>query len=189
MDTALVKAIASIIQAIVTSAGIVVGGVWTYMVFVKKRQKYPRASVRHDISHRNLGGGHVLLSVRATISNAGEVLLSLESAETRVQQVLPPLATLLDDVKKGKDPVPTGETEVGWPLLCSRKSKRKIGEFQIEPGESDSIQYDFILSEEVGTVEIYTYLKNEAVHKRNIGWNVTTIYDLCPPEGVGEDYD
>jgi hypothetical protein len=180
MDTTTLKAIASIIQAVVTSGGIVVGGVWTYRLFVKKRQKYPRASVRHDISHRKLGGGHVLLNVRATISNAGEVLLSLESAETRVQQILPLGATLLDDIREGKDLVPAGETEVPWPSLFNRKSERKKGEFQIEPGESDSIQYDFVLPERVRTVEVYTYLKNEAVHKRNIGWSVTTIYDLSP---------
>jgi len=181
MESCNIKDLTDIIQAILTSAAILVGGSWSYLLFVRRRQRYPRANLKHEITHRTIGDGFVLLSVAATITNNGEVLLSLASAETRVQQVVPAPPDLLAAAKKGKDPVVEGETEVQWPPLCSRRSKWDKDQFQIEPGESDRIQYDFILKDDVITVGVYTYLKNEKVPKREIGWGVTTLYDLGPP--------
>jgi hypothetical protein len=181
MESCNIKDLTDIIQAILTSAAILVGGLWSYLLFVRRRQRYPRASLKHEITHRTIGDGFVLLSVAATITNNGEVLLSLISAETRVQQVVPPPPELVSAAKDGKDPVTKGEREVRWPLLCSRQSRWEKSQFQIEPGESDSIQYDFILNHEVQTVEVYTYLKNETIRKRNIGWSITTLHDVVLP--------
>lgn len=186
MELCSLKDITDTIQAILTSAAIAVGGIWSYLLFVRTRQKYPRANLKHDLTHRPLGDGFVVLSVKGNISNAGEVLLSLASAQTRVQQVLPPPADLLDAVKKAKDPVREGDTEVRWPLLYSRQSKWGKGEFQIEPGESDAIHYDFILNDQVRTVEVYTYVRNERVRRRDIGWSVTTLYDITSRQPIGE---
>lgn len=189
MDLKELRHLAETLQAVLTSAAIVVGGLWSYLLFVRKRQKYPRASLAHNISHRPLGDGYVLLSVRAGITNAGEVLLSIVSVETRLQQVLPPPSDLIKALKGGQDPIPEGRTEMDWPLLRSRLSDDKARELQIEPGESDSIQYDFMLDRSVRTVEIYTYIKNEKVRKRDVGWSVTSLYDIQPQRRQEEPSD
>jgi hypothetical protein len=181
MESCSIRNLTDIIQAVLTSLAILVGGSWSYLLFVRRRQRYPRANLKHEITHRTIGDGFVLLRVTATVTNNGEVLLSLACAETRVQQVVPAPADLLGAAKKGKDPLAEGETEVEWPILFSRQSKWDKDEFQIEPGESDQILYDFVLKDDVTAVEVYTYLKNEEVKKREIGWNMTTIYDLAPP--------
>ncbi|MSQ32999.1 MAG: hypothetical protein EXR60_01050 [Dehalococcoidia bacterium] len=171
------KDVADIAQSVATVLAILVGGYWTWMFFVSKRGRFPRADIKHNISHRPFANGKVVLSVSVIISNNGDVLLSLVSLETRVQQVLPPPPNVLDVIETGGDPVKAGEGEVQWPELSSRALSLKKGEFEIEPGESDHRMFDFFIDEEVQTVEVYSYFKN--VKKDGpIGWGRTTVYDI-----------
>lgn len=68
---------------------IIVGAGWTYVLFIKQRQKYPRANLAHRITHRSLGNGKLLMNIDATLSNAGAVLIRIVSGELRIQHVLP----------------------------------------------------------------------------------------------------
>lgn len=168
------KDLSAIVQAVFTVAAIIGGGFWFY----KRRQRYPRADVTHSITHKALPNGKLLLHVTVTISSKGEVLLSLISGVTRIQQVLPLPSSVLDTINKGLDPVKKGQTEVEWPLIEERKPKWKEGKIEIEPGESDHIDCDFILEGSVKTIEVYSYFKNASKPGKEIGWQLTTVYDL-----------
>lgn len=172
------KEIADLIEAILTSVGIIVAGIWSYLLFIKRRQKYPRAVVEHYISHRRIDDNAILLVVDSKVTNIGDVLLSLTSAETRIQQILPLDAEMLQAIGQGKPIVQEDDTEAVWPLIHSKKSNWTRRDFQIEPGESDHIRYDFILVHGVQTIEVYTYIDNESIRSRKIGWSTTTLYDL-----------
>lgn len=172
------KDFADIVHSFFTVLGIVVGGVWTYMLFIEKRQRYPRAKATHAITHKPLGHNSVLLHVTTDISNSGEVLLRLESGFTRVQQLLPPPPEVVAAIKKGGDPVPAGKTEYPWPLVGERTWDWKAQPHEVEPGENEEVHCDFVIADTHSTVEIYTYVRNEAKPNREIGWNLTTIYDL-----------
>ncbi len=179
-----------------TIAAIVVGGIWAYLLFIRRRQKYPRAALTHHIVHRRISHDElpddkVLLRVGLVIENPGEVLLSLISGETRVQQVEPWPKWFLEKVKNGEDPVEEGQTEVNWPyagepgerLLQFEKKEREV-----EPGEKDEIHFDFVLTAECEAVLVYTYIQNQAKlgwrrKGRDIGWGVTSLYDLHNPDG------
>ena len=174
------KEILEVANHVVSVLAVLFGGFWGYLLFVKRRQKYPRANLVHHITHRPFGGGKTLLQVSVTISNTGEVLLSLISAQVRVQQLLPPTPNVAGCLERGEDPVPDGDTEVPWPLLQERKTAWTAGEFEIEPGESDQICYDFFVDSEVSSVEIYSYLTNVRKRQREIGWHLTSTYDLLP---------
>ncbi len=178
----MMKLIAHTIQAAVTAGALVVGGVWSYWLFVQNRQRYPRAGIVHRITHRHIGNDKLLLHVGVTVSNLGNVLLSLIALETRVQQVLPLPDDVLEAIDKGQDPVPEGKTEVAWPLIASHKSKLQKGECEVEPGESQDIHHDFILPGDVEVVEVYTYVMNEQKRRRELAWELTTLYDLSEPE-------
>ena len=178
MEISKLKDITDIIAAIATVVAILVGGFWSYTLFVRKRQKYPRANITHRVTPRPMTNSQLLLNVAVTISNPGEVLLSLVSGEIRIQQILPPPSELLNSINQGHDPVEEGQTEVQWPLIASRKSKWEKGKLEIEPGESDQLQYDFILDAKVQTIQVYSYLRNAKKRRREIGWGLTTIYDL-----------
>lgn len=177
MDISKIEYIADIILVAVTVIAIIIGGTWSYWLFVKNRQKFPRASIAHRITHRHIADGKLLLHVNVIISNTGDVLLSLIHLETRIQQLLPLPAGILDSINKGQNPVPEGETEVAWPLIDSQELEFKEGECEIEPGESQEIHHDFIIDAEVETIEVYSYLINEQKRDRKIAWDLTTIYD------------
>lgn len=163
-------------QGVITSGAIIVSGFWACHLFVRRRQKYPRASISHHIAHVALEEGKLLLCVSTNITNLGEILLSLVRIETRIQQVLPLPHEVQACIALNGNPVPAGATEVSWPILDSHEVELKS--YEIEPGESQEYQHDFILDSPVKAVKVYSYIKNAAKHDREIGWDATTLYDL-----------
>jgi hypothetical protein len=182
------KEVVDIIQSAVTVIAMIVGGIWSYWLFVKNRQRYPRAGIAHHITHRRIGNDKLLLHVSVAISNVGDVLLSLVSLETRIQQVLPLSDKVLEVINKGQNPVSEGETEVAWPLIDSQKLELERGDCEVEPGESQEIHHDFILDAETEAIEVYTYLINEQKRTREIAWDLTTLYELDETEEISLSY-
>jgi hypothetical protein len=176
-----IASILSILQALATVAAFALGGIWTLWVFNTRRQRYPRASIEHLVTHKRLGHSKVLLHVDVRISNIGEVLMSVLCSETRIQQVLPVLNGLADSIKQARNPVRAGETEVEWPLIDSHLKEYGRGDCEIEPGEGHDINHDFIFKSDIQTVVIYSYVTNEKKRDRTLAWNLTTLYDLADP--------
>lgn len=176
-----IASILSILQALATVAAFALGGIWSLWVFITRRQRYPRASMQHLVTHRHLGHSKVLLHVNVRISNIGDVLMSVVCSETRIQQVLPVPTPLADSIKQGRDPVQAGKTEVEWPLLQSHPKVYGKGDCEIEPGETHDINHDFIVGSHIETVVIYSYVKNEKKRDRDLAWNLTTLYDFADP--------
>lgn len=175
--------ISGICVASATFIAIPVAGWWSYMRFVRNRQTYPRARVEHYISHRPFAQDKVLLRVVVIITNLGEILLSLTSLETRIQQVLPPSCQVLAFVSNGRSPVRKGETEVDWPRVDSHELSLKGEICEVEPGESQEFHHDFVVGAEIRTVAVYTHIMNEKKRARQLGWEATTLYDLPASEG------
>ena len=172
-----VSAWVSVGKDFVTGLAIIVGGWWSYNKFIKRREKYPRSKITHSIMHISLTNDKVLLHITVNISNEGDVLLSLKSAETWIQQVLPLSGETGKLVKSGNDPVLKERREIEWPLLRSRDALSSEG-LQIEPGESDWLAYDFVIDKQIEFVRIYSYFKNISQHGREIGWSLENLYDL-----------
>lgn len=179
MNPSQIKDVADIAQSIVTILAILVSGIWGYWLFVQNRQRYPRARLTHAIAHRAIAEDKVLLHVTVTVHNIGNILLSLVNAETRVQQMFPPPPELLDSIGQGIDPVPGEKTEIEyWPLLDAHETSFEKGSCEIEPGESQDIHHDFVLDANTQTIVVYSYFKNETKRHREIGWDITTLYEL-----------
>lgn len=167
-----------VIQSLFTILAIIVGGIWTYMLFVKRRQRYPRANITQQIEHYPLSDRKVLLRVALRICNEGEILLSLVSGFARVQQMIPCSIDLSGSTSDQETSAEHCEPEAEWPLLSEKKLKFQKGEREIEPGETDELHFDFVIDPDVQLVVVYSYLKNVKKRRREIGWNVTSIYDL-----------
>lgn len=177
-----VEQTANVIQALATAAALGLGGGWSIWLFMERRERYPRASIEHLVTHKPIGDGKVLLRVDVRVSNIGEVLMSLVCLETRIQQVLPVPTSVADKIRQGVDPVPEGGTDVEWPLLKSREPEFEKVDCEIEPGETQDINYDFIVDSDVETVQVYSYVRNEKKRKRKLSWELTTLYDLASGE-------
>lgn len=172
------KEVAEGLKNLVEAGGIIVGGFWTWMLFIKKREKFPRAELTHAITHRVLPGEKKYLRLDVKIANKGEVLLSLESGKVWVQQILPLQDEFLEALQAGKDLAKPGATEYEWPIVAERETDWTQKPIDIEPGEVHPISYDLIVDADARTVEIYTYFKNCQRKDREIGWVLTSLYDL-----------
>lgn len=190
MNWSTVKDIAEAIQAFTTSIAIIIGGYWSYKLFVQKRQRYPRANISHLITHIPIDSNKMLMRVVVTIANKGDVLLVLNCGETRIQQVMPVPENIVEAIQQGYDPVEEGETEILWPLLERRVNNWVRGTFEIEPNETDELHYDFIIDRAVEAIIVYSYFRNTTKYGRimrllrqhhEVGWSITTTYQLERP--------
>lgn len=169
-------------KAIIEAGAIVVGGIWTWMLFVKKRQRFPRAAITHAVDFRKLNDDYWLAHVTVTVKNPGEVLLKLVSHRTQVQVVVPPDKRVSDALAKNEDPVPEGKSEYPWPHIKNIESNwsAETETREIEPGESQDVDVDFFVPAVVETIMIYSYFENKTKRKKNreLGWDCTTIHDV-----------
>jgi hypothetical protein len=168
------------LESVVTIFAIVAGALWTYMLFIQRRQRFPRARVSHRTLIRPVTPSSLLFRVTVSIENTGEVIVRLTKGEVWIQRVEPIADALLESVRKGRDPVREGKAEFDWPLEAERKIES--ASIEIEPGESENQHFDFVLSSEIRSVLLYSHLENEKKRARwfsrnrvPVGWNTTTF--------------
>ncbi len=160
-------------------AAILVGGWWAYTRFIRQREEFPRATLEQIVTHRELGPEHTFLRVAVKIDNVSTVLLSTDQVRTDVYQVLPVTQDVSEALAEGRL-VPDGEREAGWPCVASYEG---AGPGQIEPGEGDEFGFDFVIPTQLAAVFIYSYIKNVTQEGRELGWGVTSLYDLEDERG------
>lgn len=176
------------LKPIVEIVAIIIAGLWSYRLFIKNRVDYPSAEIKHTISHYCVKDSNFYLSVIVTIKNAGTVLMELDSAKIYIQQVRPLLGDLEKSIQNS-NPKELREgkvsglfqkdgAQIAWRELGYREITWARGDIMIEPGESEEFAYDFIFNENVQTVKVITYYRNIRLKKPNLGWLLTTIYDI-----------
>ena len=176
------KEIAEAAQATVTALGLLVAGWWTYTLFVKKREPYPKANVEHRIAHWRLQD-RIVLHLTVRITNVSSVVLTIPSILARVQQLLPMTEQTVSDLSATG--IPAGESEIPWPLLAERSCDWYTEKREVEPGETEECHFDFLLAAEVLAVSVYSYVKNHSKSHREMGWNTTTVYS-CRLGGLND---
>jgi len=177
-----IEQIVSVGRDAATIGALIAGGAWTYWLFVKNRQKYPRATIRHRIRHWRIGEGKILLHVDVMMRNTGNVLISIVQSRTTVQQVLPLSEDIRQTIRGGGDLIREGHSDVEWPTIGDIQLPYPKDECEIEPSESQEIEHDFILGDDVRTVQVYSHVRN--VRKKDLSWDLTTLYDITGGETV-----
>lgn len=172
-----------------TIVAIVVGGAWTYYLFVMERSFKPQADVTHKVNQLRIRDDAVLLRVVLEIKNIGNSLLVSSHRETKLQQVLPLYdcgghgicaAEQIDWAlsEKGFD----GE-RFAWPEL--HRTEVKEDRIEIEPGETHFEDLEFVVPASVEVVRVYTWLNNSASSSQ-LGWKFSSFYDLRKKGEVNE---
>ena len=187
------KTVSETLQAFATTAALLIAGVWTYLLFVRQRQRFPRADLHLKITSKRLSPSHDLLHIQATMKNVGNVLISLASARARIGRVTPLSSDLRTVLATGGDLVQANETDIRWPELGRRDCAWPDNPREIEPGESDAFHFDFVLQKGLEAVEVFCYFRNVVKVGREMGWSQTALVDLQPmvesitPEGEPSD--
>jgi hypothetical protein len=175
------------VQAVVTIGAVLIAGLWTYLLFVRRRQKFPRASVTHRVTFDPVDDQKLLLRATVVIANKSEVLLSINHGMVWVQQVMPwpKIAAKApidgDEAEKKK--------ELSWPVLAERRLDDSQDRWEVEPGETEELHLDFLLRRPLDVVLLYSYFRNSKKRLRprvrrpwgifrEIGWNTTTLHVL-----------
>ena len=169
------KDFSSVIESFTMSIGVFIAGVWTYLLFVRQRLNYPKVNIDLSVENILLPGSFRLIHVSVSINNVGSVILHSNCAELRIRQVAPVPDEIKTIINDGKDPVVEGKTEIAWPMLHGREWQWEKGSFEIEPGESDSLHADFIINDNIESVEFYFFISNSKKKRVDLGWTRTQI--------------
>jgi hypothetical protein len=178
-----------IVQSIVTIGAVFVGGFWTYDVFIKERREHPHANIEHKISHLALSKQLNLLRVGLDISNTGTSLMNIQRSTIRVQQILPPADCQTqspcapNELKEAAAKVDRKEDRFSWPLIAERNVTFDV---RIEPGEKQSLDFEFVAPSNVKAVRVYTYVSNQQKNDVEIGWAASSYYDFSKSKSGGE---
>jgi hypothetical protein len=179
-----------IAQSVVTIVAVFVGGLWTYDVFIKERHDYPHANIEHKATYLPLANKKRLLRVGLDLTNAGSSLMEISQSIIRIQQILPaapcsgePCAA--SQLKDASAEVERKDDRFAWPLIAERDVKTTI---EIEPGEKQSLDYEFVIPSTVKAVRIYSYFRNEQRSKtdKEIGWYTSSYYDFPAAHNGGK---
>ncbi|MGH2656211.1 MAG: hypothetical protein ACRDIZ_05870 [Actinomycetota bacterium] len=177
--------VADILANVAQVFAFIVGGLWILGRYRKERQHLPRASMTHKIAHYRLPTKDVLLRLNILLKNPGSVVLEIESAIIRIQRVMPLPQGIRQAIEKG-DSLPEQQGQIKWPSEKRLNLTWGRGEFEVEPGESDEVTREFILSGDLETVRVYSYFKNTRKKDREIGWGLSTLYDVGAKRGGAE---
>jgi hypothetical protein len=129
----------------------------------------------HPPAHRRLTPQEFLLRVSVRATNSGTVLLGVRELCCEIHQVAPLTSEALAKLEAKELINERDEADLG----CIRCYEREwaAGEVEIEPNESESFDFDFIVDGEVETVLVYADLPN-AERKDGGGWQATGFYDF-----------
>jgi hypothetical protein len=176
-------------QAMVTMAAVIVGGFWTYHLFVKERHQYPHAKIEQKVSHVALSKKTNLLRVGVDITNTGTSRIVIAKGIARIQQILPLSecpdtgACATEEIKVALANVERKADGLTWPLLAARNASF-TDPLDIEPGEKDSFEFEFVIPSNVEVVRIYTYFRNDkkSTATDEIGWWASSYYSFSKPD-------
>jgi hypothetical protein len=141
---------------------LILGGVWSYRTFVRQRQRYPRATVSHSIVDHEIRDGIVLLHVAVEVTNVGLTILRLREINTWIQRVRPISEQTLASLRQECPPDdPSAPRLASWAGIADRQSKWQPGVMEIEPGEADTIHFDFLLHDKFEVVQVYSHVRNQ----------------------------
>ena len=191
--------ILDLVKRMTEIAALWVAGLWTYWLFVQKRERWPKACLRHHIRSWPVAGDRQLVRVNLNVQNVGELLLKIRAGFAEVYQLKPwPQELTQSSIDKIKFRHPEG-TEFRWPRLAylsldgkSADEPESAGEYEarefdgydIEPSESEELIFDFIIPAGAELVSVYSRIENAMLGEREFGWNLTTLFRIDTEEMI-----
>lgn len=167
------------LKTIAIISAIIIGGIWTYQLFIKERKDYPHADIEQRISHIKLSSSMNLLRVEIALNNKGNCLLETNKSTVRIQQILPIIdLSLISQLNTAVVETVRKDDRFVWPLLYERISEIPL---EIEPGEKEVVDFEFVILSEIEVVRVYSYIGNEKKKDQNgneIGWLISNYYDF-----------
>lgn len=163
--------------AVVTILAILVGGLFAALKLELFRDFEPHLTITHSINHRRVGGSYVHIDVTVELCNSSKVKVDLLKGFLVLQSISPATDEEIEEIY---DEAFLGEyvEDFSWPVLEEEIREWGEGELTIEPGEVHREVLEFIIANEIQTVQVYTFYYNPRVSEELTGWSMGTVYDI-----------
>ncbi len=171
--------VAEIAANLATVTAVIVGSIWTWLLFVQNRQRFPRALIRHELTCHAIDEDYWLVGLVVILQNAGDVLLSLRAWQVALQQALPPAAELERVRARGDATLLHGAHIIEWEPVWQTNEQAASGRFELEPGEIHQFHYAVVVSRDIRLVAIDTLFFNITKKRRSLTWRLTSLQLLA----------
>ncbi len=104
----LFKELMSGLESGATIIALIIGGLWTYWLFIRHRTGKPSADISHVVSTVALSSKNTLVHVEVKVRNTSKILMTLESGIVRLEVLLPLHPEIEKKLKDGIDPCKRG---------------------------------------------------------------------------------
>ena len=170
-----------VVQAAVTLVAIALGGVFAYYKLDLFRDFQPHLTITQEVSHRRVGDRYVHISVRASLVNTSKVKIEIRNATFWMQQVAPFPDEEVERLHEEFMAKPNHEKYIAYPTLVAFDRDWEEDEFVIEPGESGSENYEFIVKNDFDAVSLYAFFNDQTTDtnpRDQKGWAAEAVYDI-----------
>ena len=169
-----------VVQSVITSVAILVGGAFAIFKFQLFRDFEPHLSISQEVSHRFISNKYTHIAVTSSLNNNSRVRVELTEGFFRVQQILP---ITDEEVEKLYSQVFSDNKyeDIQWPTLDDLQRTSANSRLIVEPGESHQETCEFIISSDVKSILLYTYFYNSKYYPTSQsaeGWAATTAHDI-----------
>jgi hypothetical protein len=174
-----------IVAQIVSTTAIIIGGVWTYRLFVRQRTNVARANLTQTVEKVDLTAGKTLVRLGLAVENKGNTSIQPRTLEAFVHNLRPITDADLGRLEAARPP--RGETDdtLDWPELGRRELDLYTEEFMVEPGETAHLWVDFLIPNGIEVFQVYSRLDCGKTYG-DLYWDVTSIVrsDAQPQKAV-----
>ena len=204
MITELVNEWLTIIGALATTAVVVGGAIFAWRNSQIFRAKAPHVVITHEISHRPVGSQYVHIFVAAVLHNSSRVHIEFLDGFALLRQVRP---VSDEDIERLYRQVFVAQEQgrFQWFNLDQLRHHWDQDGLLVEPGETETEIFDFVVRRDVESVAVTTYFYNarvvgqipddgESMEVRRrrrkfwpwmrmrgpLGWGRTSVYDILP---------
>ncbi len=170
-----------VIQVVIALIAISVGGVVAYYKLDIFRDFQPHLTITQEVSHRQVGDSYVHMWARASLVNTSKVKIEIRNATFRLQQVTPFPDGQVERLYSEFRAKPNHEKYIAFPMLLEFDREWEEDEFVIEPGETGSENYEFIVKNDFDAVSLYAFFNDQTTGtspRDQKGWAAESLYDI-----------
>lgn len=150
-----------IISTVIQSLAIVIGGIWAYFRFRKKREDCAKAVLSLDVEHFCLDENKILVRVRVKVNNVGNVLLKPAKSIITIDRIIPVESSEYENIIAARPGIGDSDDTILWPTIAEREQALAKDKFEIEPNENDEIWSDFIIDQGLKLFQVYARIDCE----------------------------
>lgn len=165
-----VKEIVNILQSIFTIAAIIAAAWWFFL----QTEASPRVGISHSVTHHKIHDNWTWIYVSIKLENLGKIPVNFSSEKVWLQKILPIDKNIKDRIEQDVSLI-SEKGRVDWPLIG--ESYQKEIDIDIYPGESDTLNYEFVIPSYIKTIRLYSFYQNQK-QGFNKGWRLVSLHDL-----------